>query len=67
MHRAIVMLYLTHVLPDSPANSRRRMHSSPEFLERLISRATSLDHFIRERFPPPVVMITRFITTRIVS
>ena len=27
MHRAIVMLYLTHVLPDSPANSRRRMMS----------------------------------------
>jgi hypothetical protein len=24
-------------------------------------------HFIRERFPPPVVTITRFITTSIVS
>jgi len=29
--------------------------------------ACSLDHVIRERFPPPVVTITRLITTSMVS
>ena len=31
------------------------------------SRTRTTDHFKRERFPPPVVTITRFITTSIVS
>ena len=33
----------------------------------VVSETRIMDHVIRERFPPPVVTITRFIMTSIVS
>jgi hypothetical protein len=38
-----------------------------EFFDRIVTAKRIIDHFNRERFPPPVVTITRFITTSIMS
>jgi len=38
-----------------------------EFFGRVVTATRIIDHFNRERLPPPVVRITRFIMTSIVS